>query len=233
MERTGQSWGQFISFQDRFLGSPDGSSSTSEWNRAKISTRHLKSALQSNQNSTQILICWNKQGMQLEKHALFVYSILTVGKCHPAAAEPAVLQERGPAMQHRKVGSQHSFNSKGGTFHRMPSEIVSFDCVLKGLSVVCLVFLMHFRMVLLNVVHCTELFYFCWCSVRCLLQWRTALSNDDNNTSELTIITDIFSPQLPYSHSVQLARSVSFSTRNCSSSWKHWFGGFSTYLRAN
>lgn len=74
--------------------------------------------------------------MQLEKCTLFVSSILTVWKCHPAAVEPAVLQEPGPATQHRDVGSQHSFNSKGGTFHQMPSEIVNFNCVLRGLSVV-------------------------------------------------------------------------------------------------
>lgn len=45
MERSRQPWGQFTSFQDRFLGSPAGSFSISGWNRAIISSRLLKSTL--------------------------------------------------------------------------------------------------------------------------------------------------------------------------------------------
>lgn len=93
-----------------------------------------------------------------------------------------------------------------------------------------------FLILLLNAVHCTELFYFYWCSVfvQCLLQWSTVLDSDDNNNSELPIITgtaNSFSLQFSYRHSVQLGRSISLSMRNFSFSCKTLFFNLSEFKR--
>lgn len=93
-----------------------------------------------------------------------------------------------------------------------------------------------FLILLLNAVHCTKLFYFYWCSVfvQCLLQWSTVLDSDDNNNSELLIITgtaNSFSLQFSYRHSVQLGRSISLSMRNFSFSCKTLFFNLSEFKR--